>query len=141
MTSTPDLIEPPVTELSAPFWDATRERRFVLPWSTARDGPLGFPRQVAPAHPDAAEGDRNVVAVRRRLRRYAPWLKSRVAAAATDASTALMPSRATPRKSPSAMGPASHDESRTARVTSPATTLADSVAISLALSATGASGS
>ena len=29
------LIEPPVTEASAPFWDATREQRFVLPWSTA----------------------------------------------------------------------------------------------------------
>jgi hypothetical protein len=50
----PTLIEPPVTEASRPFWDATRERRFVLPWSTARDVPLWFPREVDPAHPDAA---------------------------------------------------------------------------------------
>jgi hypothetical protein len=50
----PTLIEPPVTEASRPFWDATHERRFVLPWSTARDVPLWFPREVDPAHPDAA---------------------------------------------------------------------------------------
>jgi uncharacterized protein len=48
----PSVIEPPVTDESAPFWDATRERRFVLPWSVARDVPMWFPRRVDPAAPD-----------------------------------------------------------------------------------------
>lgn len=46
------LIEPPVTEASAPFWDATREQRFVLPWSTATGKPVWYPREVDPAAPD-----------------------------------------------------------------------------------------
>jgi uncharacterized protein len=48
----PTLIEPPVTEASAPFWDATRERRLVLPWSTATGRPVWYPRDVDPAAPD-----------------------------------------------------------------------------------------
>ncbi len=48
----PSVIEPPVTDESAPFWDATREQRFVLPWSTARGVPMWFPRRVDPAAPD-----------------------------------------------------------------------------------------
>ena len=50
----PRLLEPPVTEVSRPFWDASREQRFLLPWSTARGVPLWFPREVDPAHPGAA---------------------------------------------------------------------------------------
>jgi len=50
--SEPRLIEPPVTEASAPFWDATREQRFVLPWSTATGKPVWYPREVDPAAPD-----------------------------------------------------------------------------------------
>ena len=46
------LIEPPVTEASAPFWDATREQRFVLPWSTATGKTVWYPREVDPAAPD-----------------------------------------------------------------------------------------
>ncbi len=46
------LIEPPVTEASAPFWDATREQRFVLPWSTATGKAVWYPREVDPAAPD-----------------------------------------------------------------------------------------
>ena len=30
-------FEPPVTETSQPFWDATRERRLVLQWCTECD--------------------------------------------------------------------------------------------------------
>lgn len=48
----PTMIEPPVTEASAPFWDATREQRFVLPWSTATGRAVWFPRDVDPAAPD-----------------------------------------------------------------------------------------
>jgi uncharacterized OB-fold protein len=44
-------ITPPVSEASAPFWDASREQRFVLPWSEARGGWLWFPREVDPDHP------------------------------------------------------------------------------------------
>jgi uncharacterized protein len=46
------LIEPPVTEASAPFWDATREQRFVLPWSTVTGKAVWYPREVDPAAPD-----------------------------------------------------------------------------------------
>jgi uncharacterized protein len=45
------LMEPPVGEASVPFWDATRERRLVLPWSTATGGAMWFPRGVDPAAP------------------------------------------------------------------------------------------
>lgn len=48
----PALVEPPVTEASAPFWDATRERRFVLPWSTATGRAVWYPRDVDPVAPD-----------------------------------------------------------------------------------------
>ena len=50
-TTWPKVIEPPATDESAPFWDATREQRLVLPWSTARDVPMWFPRVVDPAAP------------------------------------------------------------------------------------------
>jgi uncharacterized OB-fold protein len=44
----PTRIEPPVTEASAPFWDATRERRLVLPWCLACERAFWFPREVCP---------------------------------------------------------------------------------------------
>jgi uncharacterized OB-fold protein len=46
------LIEPPVTDASEPFWEATREQRFVLPWSTATGKAVWYPRDVDPAAPD-----------------------------------------------------------------------------------------
>ncbi|MBN2624940.1 MAG: OB-fold domain-containing protein [Acidimicrobiales bacterium] len=46
------LIEPPITEASAPFWDATRDRRLVLPHSPVTGRPMWFPREVDPAAPD-----------------------------------------------------------------------------------------
>jgi uncharacterized OB-fold protein len=46
-------IEPPVSPVSKPFWDATRNQRFVLPWSSASDKPMWYPREVDPAAPDA----------------------------------------------------------------------------------------
>lgn len=48
----PALVEPPVTAASAPFWDATCERRLVLPWSTATGRAVWYPRDVDPAAPD-----------------------------------------------------------------------------------------
>lgn len=47
----PALIEPPVTEASAPFWEATRQRRLVLPWSTVTGRPVWYPREVDVADP------------------------------------------------------------------------------------------
>ena len=42
-------FEPPVTDTSRPFWDATRERRLLLQWCTACDAPLWYPRDFCPA--------------------------------------------------------------------------------------------
>jgi uncharacterized protein len=47
-------IEPPVSPVSKPFWDATRDQRFVLPWSTASGKAMWYPREVDPHAPDAA---------------------------------------------------------------------------------------
>jgi uncharacterized protein len=47
-------IEPPVSPVSKPFWDATRDQRFVLPWSTASGKAMWYPREVDPRAPDAA---------------------------------------------------------------------------------------
>jgi uncharacterized protein len=41
-------IEPPVSDSSAPFWDATRERRLVIQWCTACNAPVWFPREFCP---------------------------------------------------------------------------------------------
>jgi uncharacterized protein len=47
------LLEPPVSEVSTPFWDATREQRFVLPWSTATGKAMWYPREADPVDPGA----------------------------------------------------------------------------------------
>ena len=44
----PQRIEPPVTETSQPFWDATREKRFLMQWCVACDKPIWFPREICP---------------------------------------------------------------------------------------------
>jgi uncharacterized protein len=44
----PARIEPPVTDASAPFWDATRESRLVLPWCVECERAFWFPREVCP---------------------------------------------------------------------------------------------
>jgi uncharacterized OB-fold protein len=49
-------FEPAVDDDSIPFWDATRERRFVLPWCTACDAAIWYPRPVCPrCHADTVE--------------------------------------------------------------------------------------
>ena len=42
-------FEPPVTDTSQPFWDATRERRLVLQWCTDCDAAIWYPRDFCPA--------------------------------------------------------------------------------------------
>jgi uncharacterized protein len=41
-------LEPPVSEAAAPFWEATRERRLVLPWCLGCDRPFWYPRETCP---------------------------------------------------------------------------------------------
>lgn len=41
-------FEPPVSEAGAPYWEATREGRFVLPWCAACGRPHWYPREVCP---------------------------------------------------------------------------------------------
>ena len=37
-----------MSDESRPFWDATREQRFVLPWCTECDAPIWYPRAFCP---------------------------------------------------------------------------------------------
>lgn len=43
-----ERIEPPTSELTDPFWDATRERTYLVQWCTACDEPIFYPREVCP---------------------------------------------------------------------------------------------
>lgn len=44
----PDRFAPPISPPAEPFWEATRERRFVLQWCDACDEPIHYPREVCP---------------------------------------------------------------------------------------------
>jgi len=44
----PTRFEPPLTEFTTPFWDATREQRLLLPWCRSCDEPFWFPRETCP---------------------------------------------------------------------------------------------
>ena len=46
MTDARRPFEPPASELTQPFWDATREHRLLVQWCTACDEPVWFPREV-----------------------------------------------------------------------------------------------
>lgn len=49
MSETPvKRFEPPVTETSTPFWDASRERRLLLQWCESCAQPIWYPREVCP---------------------------------------------------------------------------------------------
>ena len=41
-------MEPPVTETTQPFWDATKEKRFLVQWCIDCAQPVFFPREVCP---------------------------------------------------------------------------------------------
>ena len=43
------VLEPPVSPGTEPFWDATRDRTFVLPWCRECDRAMWYPREVCPA--------------------------------------------------------------------------------------------
>lgn len=44
----PRRIEPPVTDTTEPFWDATREKRFLVQWCSACNRAQFYPREVCP---------------------------------------------------------------------------------------------
>ena len=44
----PTRAEPPAAAEAQPFWDATRDRRLVLPWCTECERPFWYPRPVCP---------------------------------------------------------------------------------------------
>jgi uncharacterized protein len=41
-------LEPDATECSEPFWDATRDQRYLVQWCTRDDAPIFYPREVCP---------------------------------------------------------------------------------------------
>ena len=43
-----ERIAPPSSALTAPFWDATRERRLLLQWCRSCGRPVTYPREVCP---------------------------------------------------------------------------------------------
>jgi uncharacterized OB-fold protein len=40
--------EPPTSEVTEPFWEATRSRRLLVQWCVACDKPIWYPRAVCP---------------------------------------------------------------------------------------------
>jgi uncharacterized OB-fold protein len=41
-------LEPQATETTDPFWDATKERKYLVQWCTACTDPIFYPREVCP---------------------------------------------------------------------------------------------
>ena len=48
MTDAPTRFEPTASPGGEPFWEGTREGRFLLPWCTACGRPHWYPREVCP---------------------------------------------------------------------------------------------
>lgn len=77
-------MEPPVTDTTQAFWDATREERLLVQWCTACEAPIFYPREVCPTclgtalewRPSA--GDATVYAVSVQHRPAMPMLADRV---------------------------------------------------------------
>lgn len=44
----PTRVEPPVSDTTRPFWDATREERLLVQWCDTCDQPVFYPREVCP---------------------------------------------------------------------------------------------
>ena len=42
-------VEPQATDVSAPFWEATKEQRLLLQWCAPCDAPIFYPREVCPS--------------------------------------------------------------------------------------------
>jgi uncharacterized OB-fold protein len=48
MTAAVQRMEPPLEEVSAPFWDGARKGELRLPWCAACNEPFWYPREVCP---------------------------------------------------------------------------------------------
>ncbi len=48
MTETATRFEPRSTEISEPFWEATRDKTLLLQWCTSCETPIFYPRAVCP---------------------------------------------------------------------------------------------
>ena len=44
----PTRFEPAMSEVTEPFWEATRNQEFLLQWCTPCDAPIFYPREVCP---------------------------------------------------------------------------------------------
>lgn len=42
-------FEPPISELTEPFWEATREHRLLLQWCNGCDTAVYYPRELCPS--------------------------------------------------------------------------------------------
>ena len=78
-------LEPKATEISDPFWDATREQRYLVQWCGACSAPIFYPREVCPRclSPDSLEwrqssGKGTVYAVAVQYRPANPTMADRV---------------------------------------------------------------
>jgi hypothetical protein len=41
-------LEPPISDYTQPFWDATKEQKFLVQWCAACEAPIFYPREVCP---------------------------------------------------------------------------------------------
>jgi uncharacterized OB-fold protein len=41
-------LEPPISDVAVPFWDATRDERLLLQWCKACEQAIHYPREVCP---------------------------------------------------------------------------------------------
>jgi uncharacterized OB-fold protein len=41
-------LEPPISDVAAPFWDATRDKRLMLQWCRVCSQAIHYPREVCP---------------------------------------------------------------------------------------------
>lgn len=44
----PSRFQPPATELTGPFWEATKQGDYFVQWCTACDTPVHYPREACP---------------------------------------------------------------------------------------------
>ncbi len=44
----PTRFEPPASDVSRPFWEATRRRELIVQWCLDCDAPFFYPREVCP---------------------------------------------------------------------------------------------
>ena len=42
-------LEPPTSDITEPFWAATRARRYLVQWCTSCDRPIFYPREACPS--------------------------------------------------------------------------------------------